>query len=83
MFVQLVHDNGQAAIDDLFRGKKAVSSVLCIAFAPTLAISPTTSLTTVMPLKVPAIISLGDQNPMSAGFLAEVATLNHQMQTVL
>jgi hypothetical protein len=83
MLAQLIHDNGQAAIDELFRGKKAVSSVLCIVFAPTLAISPLTSLTTVMPLKVPALISLGDQNPISADFFAEVAMINHQMQTVL
>jgi hypothetical protein len=83
IFAQLIHDNGQAAIDDLFRGRKAVSSVLCIVFAPTLAISPATSLATVMPLKVPAIISLGDQNPMTANFVAEIAMINHQMQTVL
>lgn len=83
IFAQLIHDNGQAAIDDLFRGKKAVSSVLCIVFAPTLAISPVTSLATVMPLKVSAIFELGGQNPMSPDFVAEIAMVNHQMQTVL
>jgi hypothetical protein len=83
MIGQLIHDNGQPAMDELFRGKKAISSVLCIAFAPTLAISPVTCLTTVMPLKVATIVSLGDQNPMPADFLAEAVTINHLMQTVL
>ncbi|MGY3233314.1 hypothetical protein ACVMAJ_000204 [Bradyrhizobium sp. USDA 4448] len=83
MFDSLIGDNGQAAIDDLFRGKKAASSVLCVVFAPALAISPATSLATVMPLKVATIISLGDQKPMTAEFLAEIAMMNHQMQTVV
>jgi hypothetical protein len=83
MLGQLTHENGQPAIDRTFCGKNAVSSVLCIVLAPTLAISPVTSLTTVMPLKVATIISLSDKNPMPANFLAEAVMINHQMQTIL
>lgn len=83
MVSQIVLDNGQAAIDALFAGKKAVGSVLCISFCPTVASHPVTSRPTVMPLKVAVIIHLVAGKEPSQVFCAEIERLNHEMQTVL
>jgi hypothetical protein len=63
---QLVCDNGQGN-RDLFRGRKAVSSVLCIVFASTLAISPAMSLATVMFLEGSRDIFPGRSEPHVSG----------------
>jgi len=40
LFYDVRKDNGQEAIDRVFAGKKAVGSILCVAFIPTVARNP-------------------------------------------
>lgn len=79
----VVRDNGQATIDELFQGKKAVGAVLCIAFCPVVAKHPLKEKTVVMPLKFAVLVDLYTGARMSADFFVELALTNHAMQTVL
>lgn len=79
----VVTDNGQQAIDDIFAGKKAASSILCVAFIPTVARNPNTGNAVVMPLKVATVIHLSANCPPSTAMTAEIEEANHIMQTVL
>ena len=83
MLTQIVLDNGQSAVDALFAGKKAVGSVLCIAFCPTVAVHPTTNRPTMMPLKVAYLVDLAPQKAPPPDFLSELDILNRKMQTIL
>jgi hypothetical protein len=80
---QVVLDNGNASIDNLFAGKKAVGSVLCVAFCPTVAAHPVTGTPTVMPLKVATLVNMVEGKEPSLPLLQEIERMNHEMQTVL
>jgi hypothetical protein len=58
MLAQVVTDNGQPRIDDIFRGTKVAGSILCVGFCPTVAAHPVTGLPTVMPLKVATLVQV-------------------------
>lgn len=83
MISDVLKDNGQAAIDDVFAGKKAVGSILCVAFIPTVATNPTTGNAVVMPLKVATLVNLVAHRPPSAEMWAEIRAAHHTMQTAL
>lgn len=83
MISDVLKDNGQEAIDDVFAGKKAVGSILCVAFIPTVARNPITGNAVVMPLKVATLVNLVADRPPSAAMLAEIEAANHTMQTAL
>jgi len=79
----IVTDNGQPAIDALFKDRKAVGAVLCLAFCPIVAKHPMTGTAVVMPLKVPALVDMYTGTKMSRDLLMEITLANHEMQTVL
>ena len=79
----VVEDNGQATIDSLFKGKKAVGGILCMAFCPIVAKHPESAKAVVMPLKIATLVDLYTGTRMSNDFLVEVARVNHAMQMVL
>jgi hypothetical protein len=79
----VVRDNGQAEINKLFQGRKAVGAILCLAFSPIVAKHPVSGKAVVMPLKVATLVDLYTGRRMSADFYVEVALANHAMQTVL
>jgi hypothetical protein len=79
----VVGDNGQPAIDPLFKGKKAVGAILCLAFCPIVAKHPVTGKAIVMPLKVATLVDLYTGRRMSTELLTELTLANHMMQTVL
>lgn len=83
MISDIVTDNGQQTIDDVFAGKKATSSILCVAFIPTVARNPDTGNAVVMPLKVATVIHLSANSPPSIAMMAEIKGANDIMQTVL
>lgn len=83
MIAEVVKDNGQKAIDEIFATKKAVCSILCIAFIPTVARNPDTGNAVVMPLKVATLVNLVAAHLPSAAMQAEIEAANHAMQTVL
>jgi hypothetical protein len=83
MIFDIVKDNGQEAIGNVFAGKKAVGSILCVAFIPTVARNPVTGNTVVMPLKVATLINLVADRLLSAEMQAEIEAANHTMQTAL
>ncbi|PZW41821.1 hypothetical protein C8P66_12011 [Humitalea rosea] len=79
----VVEDNGQRAINTLFKDRKAVGQILCVAFCPIVAKHPVSGKAVVMPLKVATLVDLYTGTRMSADFLTEIALANHAMQTVL
>jgi hypothetical protein len=83
MISDVLKDNGQTAIDNVFAGKKAVGSILCVAFIPTVAKNPETGNAVVMPLKVATLVNLVVDRPPSAEMRAEIEAANHTMQTAL
>lgn len=83
MISDVVKDNGQEAIGEVFAGKKAVGSILCAAFVPTVARNPGTGNAVVMPLKVAALINLIADRLPAAEMQAEIVAANHIMQTAL
>lgn len=83
MIVDVLKDNGQEAIDNVFAGKKAVGSILCVAFIPTVARNPTTGNAVVMPLKVATIVDLVVDRRPSIELFVEIQAANDIMQTVL
>jgi hypothetical protein len=83
MISDVLKDNGQEAIDAVFAGKKAVGSILCVAFIPTVARNPVTGNAVVMPLKVATLVNLVAKRPPSAEMQAEIEAANHTMQTAL
>ncbi|MAY28166.1 MAG: hypothetical protein CL627_02775 [Aurantimonas sp.] len=83
MISDVLKDNGQEAIDNVFAGTKAVGSILCVAFIPTVARNPQTGNPVVMPLKVATLVNLVADRPPSTEMLAEIAAANHTMQTSL
>lgn len=83
MISDIVTDNGQQAIDDVFAGKKATSSILCVAFIPTVAKNPNTGNAVVMHLKVATLVHLSENRPLSETMIEEIRSANHTMQTVL
>jgi hypothetical protein len=78
----VVDDNGQSVIDDLFKEKKAVGAVLCMAFCPIVAKHPDTEKAVVMPLKIAILIDLYTGRRMSQDLLTEITLVNHAMQLV-
>jgi len=83
MLATLVADNGQKEIDQIFAGKKAVGSVLCIAFLPTVAISPETQQPTFMPIKIATVISLASSAILPHSLYLELWCANEVMQRKL
>lgn len=83
MVSQVVIDNGQAAIEDAFAGKKAVGSVLCLALFPTVATNPVTGNAVVMPIKVATLVNMVPSQPLSRKLHCEIEVANHRMQTQL
>jgi hypothetical protein len=79
----VVEDNGQPAIDAMFAGKKAVGTILCLAFCPIVAKHPFTGRPTVMPLKVANLVDLYTGRKMSSALLTELTLANHMMQMAL
>ena len=80
MIDQVVEDNGQAAIDEIFAGKKAVGSVLCLAIFTTIAGNPLTGNPIVMPIKMAVHIPLASKFNLSGDFYEEVLLANQAMQ---
>lgn len=83
MVSNVLKDNRQAAIDDVFAGTKAVGSILCVAFIPTVARSPTTGNAVVMPLKVATLVNLVADRLPSAEMSEQIKAAHHTMQTAL
>lgn len=76
----VVRDNGQLAINQMFKDKKAVDRILCVAFCPIVAESPVTGKPTVMPLKVAILVELDTGKEMSEDFICEIVKANEAMQ---
>jgi hypothetical protein len=83
MISQVLADNGQSRIDAIFAGKKAVGSVLCLAFFPIVATNPCTGNPVVMPLKVPALVEMTSTKPLSIELKSEIESAIHMMQTLV
>lgn len=83
MVSQVIWDNGQAAIDAIFSGKKAVGTVLCIAFTPMVAAHPITQRPTFMPFKVPVLVNLATTVSMTSSLAYELREANEGMQLYL
>ena len=83
MVSQVLWDNGQTAIDAIFAGKKAVGSVLCMAFAPTVAAHPDTGKPTFMPIKVPVVVHIATGATIPNAFCHEISEANEGMQYFL
>jgi hypothetical protein len=83
MVSQVVWDNGQAAVDAIFSGKKAVGTVLCISFVPMIAAHPKTLRPTFMPFKVPVLVNLATNPPVSPSFYTQIEEANEGMQYFL
>lgn len=83
MISQLVIDNGQAAIDAVFAGKKAAGTVLCLALFPTVARNPITGNAIVMPIKVTTLVEMVPSRPLSIALHNEIEHANHRIQTQL
>jgi hypothetical protein len=79
----VIADNGQQEIDRIFAGKKAVGHVLCIAFLPTIAISPETGRPTFMPIKISTVFSLASSAPLPHSLYLELWCANEVMQRKL
>jgi hypothetical protein len=83
MVSQVLWDNGQTSIDAIFAGKKAVGSILCVAFAPTVAAHPATGKPTFMPIKVSVVVHIATQVTISDIFYHEISQANEGMQYFL
>lgn len=83
MISQIVIDNGQSAIDDIFTGKKAVGAVLCLAIFPTVALNPVTGRPVVMPIKVATLVEMAPSYPISQSLYSEIERANDAMQLKL
>ncbi|OLP59592.1 hypothetical protein BJF93_20485 [Xaviernesmea oryzae] len=83
MVSQVVIDNGQAEIDRIFAGKKAVGAVLCLGVFPTVARNPLTGNPVVMPVKVATVVEVAPNHPISDSLHAEIEAANDKMQTEL
>ena len=79
----VVMDNGLAAVDAIFLGKKAVSSVLTIGIFPTVATNPISGRAIVMPIKVAMLVELSPVRPMSTQLHLEIEAANEVMQLTL
>ncbi|GAB5349055.1 hypothetical protein TMRO357_02728 [Alteriqipengyuania sp. 357] len=80
---QVVIDNGQSVVDNIFQGRKAVGTVLCIALFPTVARNPKSGNPVVMPIKVAILVEVSPTHPISNALHREVEAANVRMQTVL
>lgn len=80
MIDQVVKDNGQAAIDNIFDGKKAVGSVLCLAIFTIIAENPLSGNPVVMPIKMAVHIPIAPKFMPSEAFYKEILLANHAMQ---
>lgn len=80
MISQIVMDNGQADVDAIFAGKKAVGTVLCLAIFPTVARNPVTGNPVVMPIKVATLVEMSRSRPLSAAIYREIWAANDAMQ---
>ena len=83
MISEVVNDNGQEMINNVFAGKKAVGAILCIAFIPTVARNPITGNAVVMPLKAVVCVNLVADRLPSNAMSAEIEAAHHTMQTSL
>jgi len=83
MVSQVLWDNGQTEVDAIFTGKKAVGSVLCVAFAPTVAAHPHTGKPTFMPIKVPVVVHIATGATVPDDFHNEISEANEGMQYFL
>lgn len=68
---------------EIFAGKKAVGTVLCLAVFPTVARNPLTGNPVVMPIKVATLVEVAPSHPISVSLHAEIEAANHKMQTEL
>lgn len=80
MISQIVIDNGQADVDAIFAGKKAVGTVLCLAIFPTVARNPVTGNPVVMPIKVATLVEMSRGRHLSAALHREIWSANDAMQ---
>lgn len=80
---QIVIDNKQEVINDVFSEKKAKSVVLCLALFSVVAKNPETGNPIVMPLKVATLVGLESNQQISAAMYREVFFANNLMQTLL
>ena len=80
MLGAVIRDNGQAAVDQIFLNKKAAGSVLCIAFIPTIVLSPETGKPTFMPIKISTIIHMASNITLSHSLYLENWCANEVMQ---
>ncbi|BBF94341.1 hypothetical protein [Blastochloris tepida] len=83
MVTQVVCENGQSAIDNIFIKKKAVGAVLCLAFIPVVAKHPETGLNTFMPLKICVIVKLSSSVQLPMSLMGELYEINDAMQKFL
>jgi len=83
MISKIVIDNGQAAIDAIFAGKKAAGTVLCLAFFPTVATNPLTGNPVVMPIKIATLVEMAPSHPLSSTLHSEIEAANEVMQRKL
>lgn len=83
MISKIVIDNGQAAIDAIFAGKKAAGTVLCLAFFPTVARNPLTGNAVVMPIKIATLVEMAPNHPLSSALHSEIEAANEVMQRKL
>jgi len=83
MLAVIITDNGQEAVDQIFAGKKAVGSVLCVAFLPTVAVCPETRRPTFMPIKIATVISLASNATLPHSLYLELWCANEVMQRKL
>lgn len=77
---EVVRDNGVAAIEAIFRSKKAVSSVLTIGIFPTVAMNPITGRAVVMPIKIAMLVEMATSRPLSTDLHLEIEAANEVMQ---
>ncbi|GMM61492.1 hypothetical protein [Novosphingobium pituita] len=83
MISDVVNENGQQSIDGIFKGKKAATSILCVAFIPTVAKNPGTGNPVVMPLKIAVLVELNKVRPPSDTMAEEIAKAHCVMQQQL
>ncbi len=79
----VVKDNGVAAVEAIFRGKKAASSVLTIGIFPTVATNPISGNAVVMPIKVAMLVEMATVRPLSTQLHSEIEAANEIMQRTL